>query len=76
MIWKRLIEFDDACEVSDTGLIKVNGQIKKGTVDTKGYLQVWVDGKLRMAHRLIALILCTGLLIGWQACIVLLKGLT
>ena len=55
MIWKRLIEFDDVCEVSDTGLIKVNGQIKKGTVDTKGYLQVWVDGKLRMAHRLVAL---------------------
>lgn len=40
MIWKRLIEFDDVCEVSDTGIIKVNGQIKKGTVDTKGYLQV------------------------------------
>lgn len=53
-MWKELFGFKKKCEVSDSGLVKIDGVIKKGYKDTKGYLQISIGGKRYMIHRLIA----------------------
>ena len=51
-IWKL---FNENIEVSNYGNIKYKGKLKKPYLHTKGYLEVTLDNKKYLVHRLVAL---------------------